>query len=116
MSTENNKALIKSFYEKALNSDNLDRLEDYLADDYVSHSRLKDRQGIRKALADHRKAYASVKFIIEDMIAEGDKVVVRSTVELQSKDGSDKTVSEIDIHRISGNQIVESWVHSDFFY
>jgi predicted SnoaL-like aldol condensation-catalyzing enzyme len=44
-------------------------------------------------------------FTIEDLIAEGDRVVVRWTV----RGRNDLTITGITIHRFDGQKIVETW-------
>lgn len=117
MSTQENKALIHRYYDDVLNAENLDPLDDFYSENFVDHSGLENRDGIRKVLFDHFRAYLVVKFSIEDMIAEGDNVVVRSNMTF-TKEDKKETVSrhQIAIYRIAEGQIVERWAHSDYFY
>jgi predicted SnoaL-like aldol condensation-catalyzing enzyme len=114
-SQRENVSLIRKLYDEVLNEWKLEYLDNVFAEDYVDHSGFVNREGIRKALSDHRKAFVDIKFKIEDIISERDEVVVRSLVTLQGNKES-KTVSQITVYRIRDGKIVESWAHSDSFF
>ena len=71
-----------------------------------------------RAIAEYHAAFSDVRFIIEDQLAEGDKVVTRFIVrathdrgELMgvAPTGRELTYRAIVIHRIVGGKIVEEW-------
>ena len=72
-------------------------------------------------MAYQRRAFAELKFAIEDQVAEGDKVVTRITIsgvqegEFAGIPPSGKlvTVTAISIHRVRDGQIQESWWNWD---
>ena len=79
----NNKALIKKLFEEEINQKNLTVMESMVTDEYVSHNdSIGSPGGIKqteKFLAAVFAAFPDTRVTIEDMIAEGDKVVVRNT-------------------------------------
>ncbi len=99
MSTEDNKALIRRFYEEVFNKKNLAAIDDFFAPDHV----------------DHTLPLPDLHLTIEDMIAEGDKVVTWFTTHGTQRGalgdipptGKQVTVSTIEITRIAGGKIVE---------
>ena len=66
-------------------------------------------------------AFPDLHFTVEDMIAEGDKVVTRLTIRGTqqgafmgiSPTGKQATVTAIDIHRFAGSKSVEHWLNMD---
>jgi predicted ester cyclase len=83
MSTEDNKALIRRFYEEVFNQRNLAALDDFYAPDHVDHTLPPglpvSPEGTRQAIATMLKGFPDLSITIEDLIAEGDKVVTRFT-------------------------------------
>ena len=84
MSTEQNKALVRRMVEEIFNRGNIGRVDEFLAPDFVDREELppgvpRDREGVKRLTAMLRSAFPNFKATIEDMIAEGDKVVIRMT-------------------------------------
>jgi predicted ester cyclase len=83
MSTEDNKMLVHRFFEKPANHGNLAVADDLFAPEYVHHFPDEDIHGpdggkeIEKALL---TAFPDWHISTDDVIAEGDKVVVRFTI------------------------------------
>ena len=78
-------------------------------------------EGFRRTVVGLLKAFPDLEARIEDMIAEGDKVVVRYSFtgthrgEFQGISPTDKTVrfSSIVINRVVGGKVVDRWEESD---
>src|SRR5205809_2652518 len=81
MSAEENKAIIRRLYEEGYNQRRTDIIDELYAADYVNHSPLPgeapDRAGTKRALTQGLAAFPDSRFTIEEMIAEGDRVVTR---------------------------------------
>jgi predicted ester cyclase len=66
-------------------------------------------------------AFPDLHFKVEDMIAEGNKVVTRITISATHQGpfmgilptGKHMTITSIDIKRIAGGKFVEHWVNYD---
>jgi predicted SnoaL-like aldol condensation-catalyzing enzyme len=110
-----NKALIARLYHDVFNGGELDALNDFFAESYLDHSGFADRKGIRKLLSDLRRAYSEIAFTIQDIVSEGDQVVVRSLTTLTGR-SEQRTISWIVVYRLLDGKIVESWGHSDSFF
>jgi serine phosphatase RsbU (regulator of sigma subunit)/predicted ester cyclase len=123
MSTEeNNKALVRRFYEAQTKGD-LDTLRELLAPGILDHKlrpgQESGREGFLQAVAEDHAAYSDVQYVIvEQMAAEGGRVVSR----LRRRGTHDRGPSmgfaptgkvyedtAIVIHRISEGKIVEEW-------
>ena len=116
---EENKALVRRFFE-AQGKGDLDALEELLAPDFVDHSLLPDqdpgREGYIRADAEDHAAHSEIRYIIEEQIAEGDKVMSRFIIRRihdrgeflgVAPTGMERKTTAIVIHRISGSKIVE---------
>jgi ketosteroid isomerase-like protein len=120
MSVEENKALVRRFFEARVKTD-LDALDKMLAPDFVSHTRVlpghkPDREGYKRTIAEYAATFSNRRFIVEEQIAEADKVVTRFSVHVThdqrtflgvAPTGRETTYKTIFIHRISGGKIAE---------
>ncbi len=116
--TDENKAIIRRLVEEVYGGD-LDRLNDFIAEDYVDHSRWGDRDGLRRVLTALRHAYPEVKFSVDELIAEGDKVAAQVHCECRCPDSPglpDKRIDATLVFRVADGKIVEHWGHSDSFF
>ena len=82
MSVERNKAVLRREVEELYNhAGDLDVVEELFSPDYVSHEPTSGEvwgiEGARQFAATFRKAFPDLENTIEDMVAEGDKVVMR---------------------------------------
>jgi predicted ester cyclase len=83
MSTEENKALLRRAWDEIYGQGRLDSVEEFVLDDVIAHEPDGDVRGIeefKRYLATFLAAFPDASATIEDVIAEGDKVVSRYTV------------------------------------
>ena len=125
MSTEENKALVRRFYEE-IDKGNLDAMDELVAEDYVDHSPpplpglAHGREGVKQAFRIFREATPGYHQI-EEQIAEGDKVVTRLTAYGKHegylpgapRTGNELKMGSITIHRIANGRLVEKWSQKD---
>ena len=122
MSTEQNKAMARQMIEDIFSRGDLSRVDEYLAPDFVEREELPPglpggREGVKQLTAILRSAFPDFKASIDDLVAEGDKVVIRQTWrgthkgEFMGVPPTGKSVSfgVIDILRIAGGKVVEHW-------
>jgi len=119
MSVEENKALVRRVLE-LLNERDTAAFE-YYASDYIYHGpggqELRGREGIKGLWAVFFAAFPDLRATIDDMVAEGDKLVLRWTVrgthrgEFQGIAPTNKqvTLPIIEMFRVAGGQLVEAW-------
>jgi steroid delta-isomerase-like uncharacterized protein len=129
---EQNKALVRRIFEECWNRGDLTNLDQILSSDYVEHDPADENFGadfgsgpdyFRKTHQTYRSAFPDLKFEIEDLIAEGDRVVARWTTtgthrgDLMgiSPTGKRTSVKGVSVHRIAGGRIKESWIQWDAF-
>jgi steroid delta-isomerase-like uncharacterized protein len=122
VSTEENKAAERRFYAEVWVKHNLDVLDELVAPDVVEHNPLfpgqaPGREGFRQTIETAFSAFPDAQSTIEDLIAEGDTVVVRWTGsgthrgEFMGISPTNKqmTSAGIDIIRYKGGRRVETW-------
>ena len=127
MSAEENKALARRFMDEVYNKGNVDFIDEVVASNLVVHDPTSP-EGMSSGVASakqfvevYRKAFPDIQLTVEDLIAEGDKVVTRWTArgthrgELMGipASGNRVEVTGISIDRIEGGQFVESWSNYD---
>jgi predicted ester cyclase len=81
---EENKAIFTRYLEEAWNQSNLE-VVDEIFDRYVSHQpdgSVLERgpEDVKRFVGEFREAFPDLRLIIEEQIAEGDKVVSRGTI------------------------------------
>ncbi len=124
MSTEENKALAVRIYDEAMNQRNLAVLDEVYVPDAVYHGATRSLQGpdaIKQALALYFAAFPDVRLTIDDVIAEGDRVVLRFTYRATHTGdfmglpptGKQIVVPGIGILRIINGKVREEWVNQD---
>jgi steroid delta-isomerase-like uncharacterized protein len=119
-STDENKALIRRFYQE-IDAGNIDAMDDLVAEDYINHDPpfpglASGREGLKQVFKMFWDATPG-RHEIEDQIAEGDKVVTllrgigKHEGELAGipPSGNDLDVKAVAIHRIAAGRIVEHW-------
>jgi steroid delta-isomerase-like uncharacterized protein len=124
MSTEENKALVRRWYEE-FNKHSLAGIAEDCVPGYVVHGTSvfpdTDLAGMKQWCTALWTALPDMHVVVEDLIAEGDKVVARLTIRgtLQGNFmgippmGKQVSVTGIGIDRIENNKFVESWGNFD---
>ncbi len=123
MSTEDNKALTRRAFD-ALNQRNWTAFYELIAPDFVFHDASTTIQGIeayKQFLSMYYTAFPDLHFIVEDLIAEGDRVVARYTASGTQQGalmgipptGKQTITTGILIVRIVNDKAVEDWLNFD---
>jgi steroid delta-isomerase-like uncharacterized protein len=76
-----NKAVIQAFIEEVLNRQQLDRANDLVKEDFVEldpfPGQEQGREGLKAILRMFLAAFPDMRWVVNEMVAEGDKVVTR---------------------------------------
>jgi predicted ester cyclase len=119
MSIEENKALIRRIYELSTEKD-VAALYELYDPGYIEHLRISDQTleqlklGVRAIFA----AFPDLRFTVEDMVAEGDKVAYRVTITGThtgglymgiAPNGKKIEMKNTSIKRIANGKLAESW-------
>jgi steroid delta-isomerase-like uncharacterized protein len=126
MSTEDNKALVRRFYEEGWNQGNLAVFDELLAPNHVLHDPgfpqpIHGLEGFKQYYGGYATAFPGNQITVEAYIAEGDTVVSRWTGRGTHKGdllgipptGKQVTVTGITINRIANGKIAEDWSNYD---
>ena len=121
-----NKMIVRRYFEEVVNKGNLTGADELIGTSYVSHYPTGyDFDGgpedVKQIVTIVRTAFPDVHFTLEDMVAEGNKVVARWTFRgTHDGDfmgvppaGKRATVMGIAIYRIADDKIAEAWVAWD---
>ena len=123
--SEKNKALIRRFHDEVINKGNLELIDDLCAPSLVDHAAPQGSpsgtEGVKQMISMFRAAFPDVNSTVEDLIAEGDKVVARFTFRGTHKGefmgiaptGVQIEVTGIEINRIVAGKCVEHWENFD---
>ena len=125
MSPEENKAIVRRFWG-VWEEGNIDLVDELLAPDYLNHTPASPDQptgpeGVKGLVAMFRSAMPDLKVIIEDMIAEGEKVATYYTLEGTHEGelfgvpptGQRLSIKSIAVERVSDGRIREHWRVTD---
>jgi steroid delta-isomerase-like uncharacterized protein len=125
MSIEANKALVRRMFEEVYNQEHYEVADELFAENYVSHNGLGitvlGPEGIKRVAAMQRAAFPDQQSIIEDLIAQSDKVVVRGIDRMTHMGeflgypptGKTFSITWIDIFRIENGKLAEAWLEMD---
>jgi predicted ester cyclase len=121
--SEESKALVRRWLAEVFTQGNVRQVDEFFAHNYILHDpnlpeAVHGHEGIRWYVTMYSAAFPDARFIIEDQIAEGDKVVTRWTGQGTNwggflsipPTGNRATVSGIEVDRIAGGKIDEAWV------
>ncbi|CAN5221831.1 ester cyclase [soil metagenome] len=127
--SEENKDLIRRWFAEVWNKGRAEAIDEMFAEDGIAYGLADDQgnplrgaTGFKPFFEKFRAAFPDIEVIVEDTIAEGDKVAARCIV--RGKHQSDTlgfaateqpmVITGICIARIKDGQIVESWNNFDF--
>ncbi|MBV9341445.1 MAG: ester cyclase [Acidobacteria bacterium] len=123
--SETNKSLVRRLIEESVNNGNFNSLDEIVSADYVyrepTAGEKRGRAGFQEIITAYRNAFPDIKLTIEEQIAEGDKVMTRTSGsgthrgELFGTPPTGKLVtgvSGICVTRIANGKVVEdNWVY-----
>jgi steroid delta-isomerase-like uncharacterized protein len=125
MSAEENKAIVRRFWG-VWEEGNIDLVDELLAPDYINHTPASPDQptgpeGVKGVVTMFRSAIPDLRVVVEDLIAEGDKVVVRYALEGTHDGelfgvpptGQRLSIRSIAVERVSDGKIREHWRVTD---
>ena len=126
---EQNKAVIRRWFDEVWNKGRADAIPELFADEGVAHglsddaaNPLRGPAGFLPFHAQFREAFPNIEVVVEDQIAEGDLVATRCSV--RGKHTGDSLgfaatqapveFTGVTITRIKDGKIVEAWNNFDF--
>jgi steroid delta-isomerase-like uncharacterized protein len=120
-SLEANKQVVRKIYEDCINHGAMDLLPLLISDDYVGIRGERGASAFANTVTSLRQGFPDIRFTIEDLIAEGDRVTVRwkwqgtHTGVFNGIPASQKQVTNdgIVIYQLAGGKIVRAWLQTD---
>ena len=125
MSAEENREIVRRFWG-VWEEGNLGLVDELVAPDYVNHSpgmpnQPEGPEGVKAVVSMFRAGMPNLRVVIEDMIAEGDKVMMRYKIEGTHEGelfgvpptGRRVSIESITVERVSGGKIREHWRVTD---
>ena len=127
--SEENKALVRRWFEEVWNQGRADAIDEMFDEYGIAHglsddpsNPIKGPTGFRPFHTQFRQAFPNMIVVVEDLVAEGDKVAARCSVRgkhegaFQEKAATQSPVefTGITIVRIDNGKIVEAWNNFDF--
>src|SRR5215211_4851384 len=113
-------------YFSVFEQGNIDLLDELLAPDYINHTPATPDlpmgpEGVKEVVSMFHSAMPDLKVVIEDMIAEGDKVATRYALEGIHRGelfgvpptGKHLSIKSMTVERLSEGKIVEHWRVTD---
>jgi steroid delta-isomerase-like uncharacterized protein len=124
--SEQNKAVVRRTFEEVWNKGNLQIADELFSANYIHHDpstpdlgRGADSEKKRASL--YRNAFPDLRLTVEDLIADGEKVVARWSCHGTHKGelggiaptGKQFTISGVTIARFEHGKMVEGWINWD---
>jgi steroid delta-isomerase-like uncharacterized protein len=121
MSTEENKAISRRVIEEGFVKGNMVVVDALFAANHVNHDAPPGLpagpEGLKQFVSIYRTAFPDLQIVIDQQVAEGDKVVTRWTSQGTNKGsllgmpptGKHATITGTTIDRHAGGKIVETW-------
>ena len=127
MSTEKNKELVIRLTEDFWNARDINTIDRFFSPDFVTHSPHAPQDGnfdsFKKQTIEDFKAFPDMYISIDDLVAEGDKVVKSWTFQGTHKNewmgipatGKKVVFSGMEIFRFENEKVVENWMVMDLY-
>jgi len=125
MSAEQNKSIVRRWVEEGWNKGNLAVIDQVYAPNFVQHEpspmQVTSSEALKQYVGGYLAAFPDLHFTIDDLVAEGDKVVWRFTstgtqtgpfigMPATGKTGN---ITGLVMFRLENSRIVEGWVNID---
>ena len=124
--SEENKAVVRRAFDEVANKGDMTTVDEIIAPEYVRHDLAggpdaHGPEGVKRLITGLRAAFPDLQTTIEDIFSDGEKVVVRFTVrgthsgpfQGMAPTGREATWRGVNIYRVSGGRIRETWQLAD---
>ena len=119
MSTVENKALVQRIWGEVLNEGKTEKMNELFASDYAYHGpggqELKGIESFKKFITWLHTSFPDIQFTVDDLIAEGEKVVSFFTMKGTHKTNKQMELQGVVIGRYASGKAVEAWEIFDRF-
>ncbi len=124
--SEENKAVVRRAFEEVANNGDMTTVDEIIAPEFVRHDlaggpETHGPDGVKRLIAGLRAGFPDLQTTIEDIFADGEKVVVRFTAHGThsgpfmgiAATGREATWNGVNVYRVSGGRIRETWQLAD---
>ena len=126
--SEENKALVRRWFEEVWNKGREEAIDEMFSEEGVANGLtdeagepLRGASGFKPFFRQFREAFPDVRVVVEDMVAEGDKVAARVAFhgthrgELQGipPTGKEGAFTSMEFNRVVDGKVEEHWVEID---
>ena len=125
MSTEQNKSIVRRWVDEGWNKGNLSVVNQLYVPNFVQHEpapeTVNSSAALKQYVSAYRSAFPDINFNVEDLLADGDKVVLRFRGKGTHKGtfmglpptGKSGDITGMVIFRLENSRIEEAWVNID---
>jgi steroid delta-isomerase-like uncharacterized protein len=125
MSAEQNKSIVRRWIEEGWNKGNLAVIDQLYARNFLQHEPapelVKSSEALKQYVGAYLTSFPDLHFTIDDLVAEGDKVVWRFGAKGTHKEtfmgipptGKGSNITGMVMFRLENSRIVEAWVNID---
>ena len=124
MTLEENKTIANRVFTEVFSQARIDLIDEIFHKDFTSHTtsgEVRGTEGLKMTISMNKNAFEDSHFIIEDQVAEKDKVVTRytwsgmHTGEFMGASPTGKKIifTGMVIYRIADRKVIESWDQFD---
>ena len=129
MSTDDNKAVVRRWFDEVLSQGDMGALDSICAECHPQFAVIRGviepaplgMSGLKSLITSLRTAFPDLQATVEEQIAEGDKVVSRVTMRGTQRGefngmpatGKSFNISGVSIWEVRGNLLIQEWVHWD---
>ncbi len=125
--SEQNKSAVRRVIEEVWSRGNANVVDELVANDYIGHAAspasggTQGPEGYKQFFAEQRRAFPDIRYTIDDVVAEGDRVAVRWTAQgthtgaFQGLPPTGKrgSLTGTSFFRIANGKLVECWTQMD---
>jgi steroid delta-isomerase-like uncharacterized protein len=123
MSTETNRATVRRYLEQVIGKGRVDLIDEFMVEDITLHGTGLPTgiPALGQWVATMASAFPDRQLTVDDMVAEGDRVVVRTTTtgthqgQIEGIPATGKAINQpaITIFQLANGKIVQGWYVSD---
>jgi steroid delta-isomerase-like uncharacterized protein len=124
MTTSTHTSVVRRIFVEGFNQNRPEVFDELLGPDYVNHdlpTPAAGPEGFKQVIAAYLTAFPDMQVVVEDVLAEGDRVVTRGRLTGTHRGefmgipatGRQVSIPYIDIWRLEGGRAVDNWVQLD---
>ena len=118
---QENKAIVRKLYEACFNTGNFELAKELISEEFIAPNGQKGATQLFDQIKALRTGFPDIKWTVEDLVAEGDKVVIRSswkgthTGPFRNYDITRKAItnSAIAVYELKNGKMTRSWLETD---